>query len=47
MMPVLLAALGEAALVGRVRARVEHPGIFAVPGNAVSLEVLDVLGEWR
>jgi hypothetical protein len=37
MMAVVLASLGEDALIDRLGSRVEHTGIRAIPGNAVSL----------
>jgi len=47
MMPVIPAALREGPLVGRVGARVEHPGIGAIVGDAVALEIGDMLGQRR
>jgi len=46
-MPVILAAFREGALVGHFRARIEHPSIFAVSGNSLPFQVIDVLGEGR
>src|SRR5450631_2785336 len=46
-MLVILAAFGEGAFVGHFRARVEHPSIFAVSGNSLPFEILDMLGQRR
>ena len=47
MMPVLFAPFGESLRVGVVGGRVEHPGVRAVAGDAVALEVGDMLRERR
>jgi len=46
-MPVLLAAFGEGAFVGHFRVCVEHPSIFAVSGDSLPFQVIDVLGQGR
>jgi hypothetical protein len=46
-MPVIPAAFGEGAFVGHFRVRVEHPSIFAVSGDSLPFQVIDVLGEGR
>jgi hypothetical protein len=47
MMPVILATLGESALIRCIRCRIEHPGISAVPCHALSLQIGHVLGHRR
>ena len=47
MMPVLFAPFGESFRVGVVRGSVEHPGICAVAGHSVALQVGDMLRERR
>src|SRR5271166_3987649 len=47
MIPVLLAPFGEGLRVGVVGSRVEHPGVGAVAGDALSFEVGNVLGQRR
>ena len=47
MMPVLFAPFGESLRVGVVGGGVEHPGVRAVAGDAVALEVGDMLRERR
>ena len=47
MMPVLFAPFGESLRVGVVGGCVEHPGICAVAGHSVALEVGDMLRERR
>src|SRR5579883_1327155 len=47
MVPVILAAFGEGAFVGFVAGRIEHPRRFTVFGDAVALEIGDVLGQRR
>ena len=44
-MPVILAAFGEGAFVGRIGIRIEHAGISAVAGDAVALEVGHMFGQ--
>ena len=45
MMPIVLAAFDKGALIRRIRPRVEHPGIGAVPRHALALQIGDVLGQ--
>ena len=47
MMPVLFAPFGESFRVGVVGGCVEHPGICAVTGHSVALQVGDMLRERR
>src|SRR5271166_4243821 len=47
MMPVLLAPRGKSLRVGIIGSRVEHPGVRADAGDALALEVGDMLGERR
>ena len=47
MMPVLFAPFGESLRVGVVEGCVEHPGICAVAGHSVALQVGDMLRERR
>ncbi|WP_255727855.1 hypothetical protein [Caballeronia sp. PC1] len=47
MMPVVLAAIGEGAVVGAVAIGVEHPRGRSVTGDALALEIGDVRGERR
>jgi hypothetical protein len=47
MMPVLFAPFDESLRVGVVGGCVEHPGICAVTGDAVALQVGDMLRERR
>ncbi len=47
MVTVILAALGEGRIVGAVAAGVEHHGLLAVAGNAVTLQIREVCGERR
>ena len=47
MMPVLFAPFGESLRVGVVGGCVEHPGICAVAGHSVALQVGDMLRERR
>ena len=47
MMPVLLAPFGESLRVGVVGGGVEHPGVRAVAGHSLALEVGDMLRERR
>ena len=47
MVSVILAPLGEGALVGRIGPGVEHAGVRAVPGDALALQIGDVLGKRR
>src|SRR6185437_7822420 len=44
---VVLAAFREAALVGVIAGRIEHPRRCSVTGDAVALEIGDVLGQRR
>ena len=45
MVPVVGAALGEGALIGGVRVRIEHARLLPVAGDAVALQVAHVLGQ--
>jgi hypothetical protein len=45
MMPVLFVACGESLRVGVVGGSVEHPGVCAIAGHAVPLEVGEMLQE--
>ena len=45
MVPVIGGALGKGLFIGRVRGGVEHPRIGAVAGDAVALQISDVLGQ--
>ena len=47
MMPVLFAPFGESLRVGVVGGCVEHPGVCAVAGHSVALQVGDMLRERR
>ena len=47
MMPVLFAPFRESLRVGVARGSVEHPGVRAVTGDAVTLEVGEMLRERR
>jgi len=50
MVPVIPAALREGPLVGRVGARVAHPGVGAIAGDADALEIgecLDSGADWK
>jgi hypothetical protein len=45
MMPVLFALFGESLCVSGVGNGFEHPGLCAVAGDALTLEIGDVLRE--
>src|SRR5260370_8095001 len=47
MMPVVPAALGEGLLIGGVGTGIEHAGVGAVMGNAVALQIDDMIGQRR
>src|SRR6185437_5592503 len=44
---IVVATLGESALVGFIAPRIEHPRRRTVPGDALALQVRDVLGQGR
>ena len=44
---VVFASISEGALIGRFGPCIEHTGIYAITGDAVALEVSDVLCERR
>ena len=46
-MPILFASFGERLRVGVVGGGIEHPGVRAVAGDAVALQVGDMLRERR
>jgi hypothetical protein len=46
-MSVVLATLGECSGVGLVGPAIEHPRVHAVAGDALALEIGDVLRQWR
>jgi hypothetical protein len=47
MVAVLFASLSEGALIDGVGSRIEHTGIHTIAGDAVPLQVSDVLNKWR
>src|SRR6266478_2998354 len=47
MMPVIPAALGESPLIGGVGTGIEHAGVGAVLGNAIALQIDDMIGQRR
>ena len=47
MMAVVLAALGEGALVRFIARGIEHPRRLAVFGHTFAFQIGDVLGQWR
>jgi hypothetical protein len=47
MVPVIRAALGEGPIVGHIGAGIEHPGVGAIVGDAVALEIGDMPGQRR
>src|SRR5467141_1759943 len=47
MMPVIPTALGEGLLIGGIGAGIEHAGVDAVLGDAVTLQINDMIGQRR